>query len=284
VHRVEAILFDAVGNISAARTAYEAAIELEPGSAPLRLWFAQFLFRQLQDLDEALRQLIIAESIDPNRFAINLETARISLALKDFTRADALVERLLSVESTLLPGDRKKLVDFMLRYFKDKAEESCDNNDANAALGFLRRMGKTYIECPRNLHDQKMRDKLRRAIPTALECKKLMRHQGDVHPDLNVMLDWLARITGDRVASSKLDTLSGSYSKEEGYLEGYVHRTLPGFGFIRTDDGKEYFFHFSEASRSTSREGQKVRFQMGIDPKGRPCAVNIRSTSSSASA
>jgi len=276
VHRVEAILFDAVGNITAARNSYEAAIELEPNSAPLRLWFAQFLFRQLQDFDEARRQLVIAESLEPNRFMITLETARISLVLKDFPIVDELVTKLQAFESTLLTVDRRKYVDFMLRYLKDKAEESCDNSDGNSALEFLRRMCKTYIDCPRNLHDQKMREKLKRALPTVVECKKLLRKDGHVHPDINSMLEWIGKITGDRVASSQLDTISGIYSKQERYLEGYVNKTLTGFGFIRADNGKEYFFHFSEASRSTSKEGKKVRFQIGIDPKGRPCAVNIR--------
>ena len=235
--------FESVGNTTAARNSYEAAIELEPNSAPLRVWFAHFLFRQLQDFDEALRQLTTAEILDPSRFNIQLEIARVALAMKDFTRVDLFVEKLPAIESIFHAADRRKLIDFILRYYKDKAEESCDNGDTASALNFLRLMFKTFVDCPKNLRDQKMSDKLQRSILTVLECKKLMWQQTrEVHPDLDAMLEKIGTITGDRLGGYRPELVPTAGPSNDGYISGEVHRLLDGYGFIRANDGKEYLF------------------------------------------
>ncbi len=45
-----------------------------------------------------------------------------------------------------------------------------------------------------------------------------------------------------------------------------------GFGFIRTQDGSEIFFHHSSMPRGifdTLHEGQELEFDIETDPKGR---------------
>lgn len=58
-------------------------------------------------------------------------------------------------------------------------------------------------------------------------------------------------------------------------------RTDKGFGFIKTADGKEYFFHQSAIygeGIDNLREGDSVEFDVGEGPKG-PRAENVRRTS-----
>ena len=59
-------------------------------------------------------------------------------------------------------------------------------------------------------------------------------------------------------------------------------RAEKGFGFIKGDQGKEYFFHQSAIYGETIdklREGDSVEFELGQDgPKG-PRAENVRRTS-----
>lgn len=58
-------------------------------------------------------------------------------------------------------------------------------------------------------------------------------------------------------------------------------RVDKGFGFIKDDTGKEYFFHqsavYGEALENL-REGDSVEFDIGQGPKG-PRAENVRRTS-----
>ena len=58
-------------------------------------------------------------------------------------------------------------------------------------------------------------------------------------------------------------------------------RTDKGFGFIKTESGKEYFFHQSAIygeGIDNLREGDSVEFDVGEGPKG-PRAENVRRTS-----
>lgn len=63
-------------------------------------------------------------------------------------------------------------------------------------------------------------------------------------------------------------------------LTGIVKCFLPekGFGFLKTDDGKEYFCHQSRILMAGYREliqGQKVSFTLEQDSDGRVQAVDI---------
>ena len=52
-----------------------------------------------------------------------------------------------------------------------------------------------------------------------------------------------------------------------------------GFGFIKTEGGKDLFFHRNEIEGvefSSLRAGQEVEFEIGQDSKGRPQAVKVR--------
>ena len=58
-------------------------------------------------------------------------------------------------------------------------------------------------------------------------------------------------------------------------------RVDKGFGFIKDDSGKEYFFHQSAVygeGLEDLREGDSVEFDVGQGPKG-PRAENVRRTS-----
>jgi cold shock protein len=69
----------------------------------------------------------------------------------------------------------------------------------------------------------------------------------------------------------------------EAIMTGTI-RTLrvdKGFGFIKDDGGKEYFFHQSAVygeGLDNLREGDSVEFDVGEGPKG-PRAENVRRTS-----
>jgi CspA family cold shock protein len=52
-----------------------------------------------------------------------------------------------------------------------------------------------------------------------------------------------------------------------------------GFGFIKTEEEKDLFFHRNEIEGvefSSLRAGQEVEFEMGQDSKGRQQAVKVR--------
>ena len=63
--------------------------------------------------------------------------------------------------------------------------------------------------------------------------------------------------------------------------KGTIRRLITdrGFGFIKTEDEKDIFFHRSEledADYNSLTEGQQVEFEIGQGRDGRPQAVKVR--------
>ena len=82
----------------------------------------------------------------------------------------------------------------------------------------------------------------------------------------------LARITVRRDDRSRRPNVTGKIR---------TLRVDKGFGFIKDDTGKEYFFHQSAVygeGLDNLREGDSVEFDIGEGPKG-PRAENVRRTS-----
>ncbi len=62
--------------------------------------------------------------------------------------------------------------------------------------------------------------------------------------------------------------------------KGTIARLMErGFGFIKTEEGKDLFFHRNELEGvefNDLSERQEVEFEIGQDGKGRPQAVKVR--------
>ena len=81
-----------------------------------------------------------------------------------------------------------------------------------------------------------------------------------------------SKITDLRLADALEATMTGTIR---------TLRVDKGFGFIKDDAGKEYFFHQSAVygeGLDNLREGDSVEFDVGQGPKG-PRAENVRRTS-----
>ncbi len=62
--------------------------------------------------------------------------------------------------------------------------------------------------------------------------------------------------------------------------KGTIARLMDrGFGFIKTEEGGDFFFHRNELEGvefNNLREGQAVEFEKGQGRDGRPAAVKVR--------
>ena len=73
---------------------------------------------------------------------------------------------------------------------------------------------------------------------------------------------------------------SGSYYKIEVSMKGTIKRVVRdrGFGFIRSSDGQEVFFHrngLQQMDFESLKEGTSVEFEVEQSEKG-PRATNVR--------
>lgn len=170
VHRVEAWLRTCQRNIPAAQNAYEAAIELQPNSAPVRLFYAGFLLRYFDDLEGALANINVAEEINPSAHQILLEKARILIYLMRYTEAKQIIDSLLEREDIDFWGS-KKLHDLVLQYYQRYSEYCFSQHDNIGCHDALLALLKHYQSIPRRLCDEEMLTKLRKAMPTIRQCR-----------------------------------------------------------------------------------------------------------------
>jgi CspA family cold shock protein len=106
------------------------------------------------------------------------------------------------------------------------------------------------------------------ALNDAIEAAREYGHDGLV-PVLEILRDW-----------PRAGAMTRPLTQERRQMDGVIKRIVneKGFGFIRSSDGREWFFHHSALPRDVRidslSEGQLVSFDEGHGPKG-PRAENV---------
>ncbi len=235
VHRVEAFLRVAQDNCTAAATCYDAAIDIEPNGAALRLWYAGLLVRYLDGAEGALEQLRVAVELDPNAIEIQSELAYVYLSTGDFEHAETTLKQLLS---RVISSERlqKKIFDLMLQLYQRKAERSAGAGDYMKALDTLDALKNAFEGIPARFVDRQMLQKLQRAKSVARGCGRNVADASYKRRATDLSTWFTAQVDGVQSVRAA--------AKE---VYGQIVRWFPDrrFGFIAGPEGKEYFFHFS---------------------------------------
>jgi tetratricopeptide (TPR) repeat protein/cold shock CspA family protein len=267
VHRFDALLQVELRNFAAARTAYEAAIELEPSSAPLRLWFSGFLLRYVHDADAALLELTAAQALDPEEPSVLFNLSAVYMYTGRFGDARRICNDLFT-RTDLPAGFQRKLWDQYLQTFKREAEMlDGEQHDQSAAVVKLREMKDAFERCPILLVDEKMRARLKDAASIALRCYHRISNL-DLAENCRKLREFFIQ-EGDP-GSSRV------YGNQRGIVVRVIQGTRP-FGFITCESADIYFSPRSLADDQQwgdIREGAAVLFDIGRNYQG-PCAANL---------
>ncbi|TAL74219.1 MAG: tetratricopeptide repeat protein, partial [Bacteroidetes bacterium] len=237
VLRVEAQVKFFEKNHLAAKTAYEAAIELEPKSAPLHVWYGGFLLRVLNDLDEALKHFEEALKINPDEPQILLEIARINLYQFSFDKSKLVINKLL--KRTDLPvWSIKKVHDLNLQYYRRYAEYSLKNHDYSNVVTLLEEMIIAFKNCPVKIIDNKMLTTVSDTHYLFHSCLKLLKNKisFDISESVEKIENWFHSILGS-------NDIGEFNSKTKRYL-GIINRIEieRKFGIIMIEGGKTFMF------------------------------------------
>ena len=270
VHRVEALVKTAQGNYSAARSAYEAAIEIEPLSAPLRKWYGGFLMRYMDNTDASLTQFKRAAELDPYSMEVQLEIARALLYLREFDQATQRIQELIGKVDTRGRSARKAY-DLYLQCFYRKADCLIIEHEYADAVAQLEELREAYEACPVKLRDSRMKEKIANAVQLARLCFQLPDNDDmDTKMRAQNLVKWFAGQVG--ISNTLLST---------NQVFGGIVKSLPlnkSYGFIRGEDGNEFFFHRNEMKNPNDWPlltiGMKVTFMTGMDRRG-PNAIAV---------
>jgi tetratricopeptide (TPR) repeat protein len=237
VHRVEALVKVMRGNLSAAQSAYEAALELEPTSAPLKYWYGGFLMRSLDDCEEALKQFKEAARIDPNSAEVQVELARANLYLKRFDETREIINLLLA-KNDLSEWTRRKAYDLHLQFFQRKADHLLSQYDYVGAFACLEKLKEEYQASPKSVIDQETKRKLGKASRTISNCIRIST-SGEIQTKANQLLKWL---------NEEVKSISDLNDLQVGQVVTGRVQSFIGFGVL-VDIGRVVgLLHISEVS------------------------------------
>jgi LuxR family glucitol operon transcriptional activator len=174
VHRVKARIHIEEEDYFSAETAYETAISLAPGRAPLRLWYAGFLSWQLGDQDRALVQLLKAEELAPKSAYVKIECARVLQYQRKFSEGATRLHNIDDVDK-LSSRLRRVHLDLCLQNDLRKSEQLVTQQEFGLALECLEAARKTFEAASPGLIDQRTIRHVQHARRNCLRCVRLLR-------------------------------------------------------------------------------------------------------------
>lgn len=275
-YRVEGWINALIGNASEAYDSYERAISTEPKAANARMMFAGFLLRDLHDAERAAEELLEVIKLLPDNPEPKLEFARCCLYLARFDEAEEILDSLAKA-TNLHERVQTKIVDLQIQVRCRKADFASTNQEPIRALESLESL-RDYFERIQN-PDTKMFERLNRIRRTAAHVRNQLSPGGHSHARAESVLAWIDErchayeTTRENIASShELDLW------ERGHLARF--HDSGKFGFIRTNDHEEYFFHVSsitdESLLDTSSVGSGVKFRLSLDYMNRMVAIDVQ--------
>ena len=271
VHRVDAIAKTLQGNYSAAHSAYEAAIEIEPLSAPLRRWYGIFLMKYLDNTNASLIQFKKAAELDPDSIEVKVEIVRALLYLREYDEATQRIQELIGTVD-LRSNSSVIIYDINLQCYYRKADFLVTEQKYAEAVEQLEKLKQAYESIPANIRDSHMREKIANAVQLARYCSQLSDIDDDTDSKARgqKLFEWFAGVVG--ISATLMNT---------GQVQIGSIKLLPvdkSFGFIQCKDGKEFFFHRNEMKNITDWPlltiGMEVTFKTGLDRRG-PSAIEI---------
>jgi len=277
VHRVAAVVKVQQGNYSAALTSYEAAIDLEPRSAPLRKWYGSFLLRYMNDVKSGLEQFQEAAKIDPESAEIKIEIALANLYLLQFENSIEILENIIG-HSELNFLALRKAYDIYLQCFYRKADALIQQKDLFGSLKSLEKLLEIYSSCPAHLIDPRIKGTIKKAKDLTSHYAKSGNNK--IREHAAVLIDAFS----DALAQSSEIVLPASMSSDEMDMNirkfGHITALKGSYGFIYADEGEKLFFHMSMLTNHQTwynlRIDDKVSFVLGKDNQGRFLAKNVR--------
>lgn len=270
VHRVDALVKAAEGNVTGAQQAFEGAVDLEPGSAPLRLRYGMFKLEHLDDPPAAIDELLLALKIDPDSLDCRLELVRAYQRDLAFEAARRQLNVLFDRASDLSQLRLRMLHDLEMQQWMRLADRLSLSGDHDRSSRALESMKRAFRQCPDKIRDAKIRSRLMQAVPTA---RRILRYTTDDEVKVRArgFVDW--------VESGSLISEKATSAGESARSRGVVVKLLSehGYGFIRLRDGDEVFLHFSklEFDKDELAVGDELVFGLGPGRDGGVQAVQV---------
>lgn len=294
LHRVSGMVHAASGDSYRAAQDFELAAELAPKSAAIRYHYWSFLQNVAEDYEHALRQIDMALQVDPADATLRTARAQTLARLGRYKEACALYDVLVV---DLSDRDRRWRIitrDQAAECYRRFAEQRLAAGEDGSAQSSLANALNILVDGAQSgdvdehtphrvgkIVEDSMRFAVtRKDVGAARELVRLVeRLAGRVAGPIQVS-SWTAFVELFGAGLPETASLSRLFKGASNVLEGTVARILleKGFGFLRGDDGREWYFHRSALIGGSPWErvepGARVAFKLGVNAKG-ACAIEV---------
>lgn len=193
VARVTAYFHSKNGNYPEARDCYELAITLAPNTPQLHYWYALFLFRDEDSIDEAISQLEIAHKLDKNSMDVGLYLARLLMFRGRHEDTRALLQLYRDKIETAVYYLRQVFLDTEVQLHYREADQHAHSGDVRSSLESLHKMKEEFEKVPSNFKDVYLRNKLKKSFQILQRLHRICDHTS-ISP-LNEFEKWLQKET-----------------------------------------------------------------------------------------
>lgn len=259
VYRAGAFLKYYQGDLSEAGNLYEAAIDLKPKHAPLRLFYGGFLLRN-NNPSKAFEELSKANEIDTESTKIKIELARANMYLKNFEKALTMLNMLKS-RTELEISDMLMVDDLILQIYKRKGETLADKRNHLESLSAYEEFMEFYSKL--RLKDSGIETTFSKTAYSIRQCTNHVRrhfNDNELMSRVDVLNEWLDKAEPQLISSNEIDGVVIKIFKEK------------NFGFVRDRENREFFFHKGSLVRGSEwvklELGTEVRFIESSNEKG----------------
>ncbi|WP_404864499.1 cold shock domain-containing protein [Georhizobium sp. MAB10] len=278
VHRVEAVIHRNFGNFTAAREAYEVALDCERNSAPLHFWYAGFLMRDADDSETAARHFGHARTLDPSSPRVILESARCMMFDRKYDEADQMLCTLFDWLE-LSPELKRKLYHLALQISLRRTESKVDA--ASRVLELIDFVSR-YKQIPKSLLDSKINETLLKArtIAKGSLAAAGTNVDGDAFELCSQFFETIVSATqSPEWEASPLSSASPRDSDVGMVFSGAIHNYNfeKKYGFLEYGDSVRVFFHHSDIDSYNDEivAGASAHFSIVKDALGRFRASGI---------
>jgi len=268
--RVEALVQAALPNVNAARTAFERAVELDPGSATLNFLFGTFLSEARVDVDGAVRYLRKAAQLDRDNpyFLGSLSWALLEAGHSDDAAATAA--RVVNLRAPDVHAAPSLIVG--LRAHSFLLESAVSSGHLYRALEGLEAASEIARSAWREILVDESIDRLVQLRSLASSLQGLLE-AGEDEYRIAKTAEFVALFDA-KIESTGIDTSN----RRIGTIKTLVGEK--GYGFIGLEHGADYFFHIrnmaSESEWPYLEAGARVAFTLNAADSRGLRAVDVR--------
>ncbi|MBK9772407.1 MAG: cold shock domain-containing protein [Candidatus Obscuribacter sp.] len=274
VYRVKAIIAANQNDIFNAKESFEEAIARDGKSAPLRLWYGDFLKKKLQDREAALQEYKVGQSLAPSDFEIVFAVAKTNMELGNLEDSISVLKPMLA-RTDLEPKKTSQCFDLALELYLYLAKRDSNKSESDAILSHLTNFKSTYLKYPYGIRltNKNAIAQCRKLISDVLKLPQHLHEKAFFH-DFSKWIDGIDNSVQEAdlsLEASKGSRVYGEISNLPGRMQREKEPT--GFGFIRQEETGESAHFWSSAMRRyddwlSLKIGDRVSFKLGNDEKG----------------